>query len=109
MKLEFKVVYLKDNSDSLRKLKKTFDRLPNPRHKFSNEFIIVGENERYLKLLQLHEDGITLVADFPLDYVTYEIPKEDILWDGMLYTELNIPKDRLSVDIIENVIRLNSQ
>lgn len=43
MKLEFKVVYLNEDSNSFKSLKKAFDRLPNPRHKFSNEFIIVGE------------------------------------------------------------------
>lgn len=108
MKLEFKVVYLNEDSNLFKSLKKAFDRLPNPRHKFSNEFIIVGEKENNLKLLQLHEEGITLIADFPLDYVCYEIPREDILWDGSLYTELDIPKNRLSVRIIDNIIKLNS-
>lgn len=108
MKLEFKVVNLKEHSESFKRLKKTFDRLPNPRHKFSNEFIIVGENEGNFKLLELHEEGITLVADFQLDYVTYDVPKKDILWDGTLYAEFNIPKERLSIDIIDNIIRLNS-
>ena len=36
MKLEFKVVYLNEDSNSFKSLKKAFDRLPNPRHKFSN-------------------------------------------------------------------------
>ena len=108
MNLEFKVVKLKENSISLRSLKKAFTRLPNPRNKFSNEFIIVGEKEGSLKLLELNEEGITLIADFLLDYITYEIPKEEIIWDGTLYTEIDIPKNRLNVDIIENIIRLNS-
>lgn len=108
MNLVFKVVNLKNNSISLRNLKKAFDRVSNPKNKFLNEFIIVGEKGENFNLLQLHEEGIILIADFLLDYITYEISKEEIMWNEKKYIEVNIPKDRFNADTIENIIRLNS-
>ncbi|MBB6622050.1 hypothetical protein H7E67_01275 [Clostridium gasigenes] len=108
MKLEFRVVSLKEESKTFKNLKSSYDKIANPSHKFVNEFIIVADEEENYKTLQLHEEGLSLISDFKLDFITYTMSKDDFAWDGTLYTELEIPKNRLTVEIIDNIQRLNS-
>lgn len=108
MKLEFKVVSLKEDTRAYQNLKSCYDRIPNPRHEFRNEFIIIGEDEEYFKALQLHEEGLSLIGGLGLEDTAYLMPKEHFEWDESLYTEIDIPKKHLSVDVIENIQRLNS-
>lgn len=107
MNLNFRVVKLNEESKTFENLKSMNDKISNPKHGFSNEFIIVGEEDENYKAIQLHEDGLSLIGDFKLDFISYKMPKKDFLWDGTLYTELDIPKKRLNIDIIGNIIRLN--
>lgn len=108
MKLEFKVVSLGEDTRTYKNLKSCYDRTPNPRHEFKNEFIIIGEDEEYFKALQLHEEGLSLIGGLGLEDTAYLIPKKHFEWDESLYTEMDIPKKYLSVDVIENIQRLNS-
>lgn len=108
MNLNFRVVKLNEESKTFKNLKSVYDRISNPRSKFINEFIIVGEEDKNYKALQLNEAGLSLIGDFKLDFISLTIPKKDFWWDGTLYTELDIPKERLNIDIIENILRLNS-
>ena len=108
MKLEFKVVSLGENTKTYKNLKSCYDRIANPRHEFRNEFIIIGEDGEYFKALQLHEEGLSLIGGLGLEDTAYLIPKKHFEWDEGLYTEIDIPKKHLSVDVIENIQRLNS-
>lgn len=81
-----------------------------------NEFIIVGEevikNNEHYKLLQLNDNGIKLIGGLLLDEAAYTIEKSDVMlkkdeYPGTLYTELDIPKEFLTVDIIETIERIN--
>lgn len=108
MNLNFRVVKLKEESKNFNRLKSAYNRISNPRSKFINEFIIVGEEYKNYKVLQLTEEGLNLIGDFKLDFISLTIPKKDFLWDGTLYTVFDIPKERLSIDLIDNIIRLNS-
>ena len=108
MNFNFRVVKLNEESKTFKSLKSVYDRISNPRGKFINEFTIVGEDGKNYKALQLNETGLNLIGDFKLDYISLIIPKKDFWWDGTLYTELDIPKERLNVDLIDNIIRLNS-
>lgn len=107
MKLEFKVVSLQKDTKTYKNLKSCYDRIPNPRHEFRNEFIIIGENEECYKALQLHEEGLSLIGNLGLEDTAYLMPKEHFEWDGCLYTEIDIPKKHLCVEVIENIQRLN--
>ncbi|SCJ08934.1 Uncharacterised protein [uncultured Clostridium sp.] len=108
MNLNFRVVKLNEESRTFNRLKSVYDRISKPRDKFTNEFIIVGEEDENYKALQLNETGLNLIGDFKLDFISLTIPKKDFWWDGTLYTVFDIPKERLNVDLIDNIIRLNS-
>lgn len=108
MNLEFKILTLKEDSETFKKHKDNYDRLPNPRCSFSNEFIVVGDDDKCFETLGLTDKGLTLIADFKIDVCAYIMPKEDFEWDGSSYAVLDIPKERLSLEIIENIQRINS-
>lgn len=63
-------------------------------------------NKDHLKAHQVEEKGICFIADFMLDEFTAIVEKEDL--QPTCYTvTFDIPKERLTLDIIENVQRLN--
>jgi len=107
MKLEFKVFSVKEDSVYLKSLKNSYERIDNPLHEFKNEFIVVGENEKQYKAQQLHENGTTVFGGIDIAFIALEMPKEDFIWDGTTYTEIDIPKENLTLDTIDDIKRLN--
>lgn len=114
MLLEFRVVELKGNSNWLERMKKQTEMLKannNLRHEMRNEFIIVGEerieNEEYYKVNQLNKNGLCIFGGLDLSTISLTIPKKEFNWDGETFTRLDIPKENLTVDIIDDIKRLN--
>jgi ADP-heptose:LPS heptosyltransferase len=108
MILEFKLFKLKEDS-RLFKLINKITKL--------NEFIIVGEekveDKEYYKIHQLTENGLQLIGGLPLDEVAYSVEKSDLIPTneggiGIDYTEIDVPKEYLNMDLIETIQRLNS-
>ena len=102
MLLEFKLY--KANTES--RLFKIIEKYDN-----SNEFIIIGEDKEHFKVHQLTEKGLCLVGGMPLDEMAYSINKKDLMplndGIGVDYTELEIPKEYLTLNLIEDIQRLN--
>lgn len=77
-----------------------------------NEFIVVGEVDDCFLVQQLTGKGLVMVGGFPLDEMAYSIAKKDLfpLSSGMGtdYTEIEIPKEYLTLDLIEKIQKLNS-
>lgn len=114
MKLEFRLMKLKENSKFLEIMREQTEKLRannNLRHEIKNEFIIVGErnieNEEYYKVNQLNENGLSTFGDLDLAFVSLTIPKKEFIWDGETFTVLDIPKKNLTVDLIDDIKRLN--
>lgn len=111
MKLEFKLMKIKDESMQLDNLIKLHNKLKNPRCDFRNEFVIVGEkkidNEEYYNVQQLNEIGMSLIADLDIGFACMSLPKKDLIWDGETWSEFDIPKKNLSLDTIDDIKRLN--
>lgn len=99
MNLEFKVYQLKENSKFGKNIRE-------------KEFVIVGEEGDYYKACGIQDENICMLADIKLDEFAYIFPKDDleIKYDegAILIYEFDIPQKGLTIDIIENVIRLNS-
>jgi hypothetical protein len=86
--------------------------------KLHNEFIIIGEKmvEGYAdcyKALPISDDGLKLISALTLGEQTMAIPKSDLQLKnddlpGIEIQELNIPKEYLDMEIIEDIQRLNS-
>ena len=107
MKLEFKLLSLKECSKYLKNLKNSYERIDNPIHEFKNEFVVVGENEENYKVQQLHEQGMNVFSEIDIAFIALEIPKKEFKWDGNTYAEIDIPKKNLSLDTIDDIKRLN--
>lgn len=114
MKLEFRAVELKEDSKWLKRMKKQTEMLKannNLRHEMKNEFIIVGEesieNEEYYKVNQLNESGLCIFGGLDLATISLSIPKREFKWDGETFTILDVPKESLTVDLIDDIKRLN--
>lgn len=112
MILEFKVLELDENTKQFKSLKAIQERVKNSNYEFVNEFIVVGsessDNIDYYKVQQLSDTGLVLIGGLKLDEISLIIPKSDFIWDGVTYTEIDIPKEYLDIDIIETIQNLNS-
>lgn len=112
MILEFKVLELGKDTKQFKSLKAIHKRIKNPNREFVNEFIVVGsessDNIDYYKVQQLSCKGLVLIGGLKLDEISLIIPKSDFIWDGVTYTEIDIPKEYLDIDIIETIQNLNS-
>ena len=110
MNLEFNIYKIKEDSSWYQIVKK---------YNGLNEFIVVGEEKdksfkdgkKYFKMLELDENGLTVFGDLKLDEMAYLIPESEIVLAGdgvgIESTELDIPKSHLTMDLIENIQRLN--
>lgn len=79
----------------------------------SNVFIIVGEEEyNGVDYFRSHHigDKLILISGEKLDEQAYRIPKADFEQLGGIYNEiqLDIPKKYLTLEIIQDIQRLNS-
>lgn len=108
MKLEFKVYQLKESSI-------LYDRAIKKGNK-PNEFIIVGEeklrdNFDCYKAHQLGENGFIIIGGLNINEFSMLIPKDDLIPTpgiGVEITEIDIPKQYLTMQIIEDIQRLNN-
>ena len=114
MELEFKAVELKEKSTWLEEILRRQTQLSknnNPRFKMLNEFIIVGEEnidgEEYYKVNQLSETGLSIFGGLDLATIALTIPKKEFDWDGQSFIVLDVPKENLNIDIVDNIKRLN--
>ncbi len=102
MNLEFKIYKLNKDSKMLDILCKNDQ---------NNEFIVVGEEvlgeKKHLKVHQIGDKGICFIADFKLDEFTAIVEKEELQTTCYTVT-FDIPKEGLTLDIIENEQRLNA-
>lgn len=109
MDLDFKTFKIKEDSDYVKILKQ---------YNSKNEFIKVGEmnkgDKTYCKMLQLDENGITLFGGggLKLDEIALGIPQSELELTGdgvgVDYTTLDIPKKFLTMELIEDIQKLNS-
>lgn len=108
MNLEFKIYKLKEDSSFFKIISKFND---------PNEFAVIGqetiEGKEYFKALQLFDGGLKLIGSLKLDKLAYSIPKDDMIayspdGIGVEYTEMEIPVEYLTLDIIENIRILNA-
>lgn len=108
--LEFKTYQLKEGTRNYNQLIK--------KGKLHNEFIVVGEESvkdygECFKALPSSDEGIKLISVLNLREQAMTILKEELQLKkddlpGIETQELNIPKKYLTVDIIEDIQRLNS-
>lgn len=101
MNLDFKV--FRANEDN-----KIFEISKNK----TNEFIVVAEEGEYYRVHQLDEQGgFNLVKGLNIVELALYIEKDDlkVVGDGISteYIEIDIPKEYLNMDIIEEIQRLN--
>lgn len=106
MIFDFKVYELKESSTLYDLI---FKGVENP----SNQFIVVGEDRAMnsLKVHQIDEGEIILVDGLKIDEFAMVVSKEDIQIKGDLGVEIleyDIPKQYLTLDIVEMIIILNS-
>lgn len=117
MKLDFRLLKLKEDSRYLATLKGVHsiatainDNLSDkPFIEFRNEFIAIKENDGNYEVHQLCEKGLGIIGGNKLDSLTIKIPKEEFLWDGATCTRIDIPKDLLTLDLVEEVLNTNAQ
>lgn len=104
MNLEFKLYEVNEESKSFNMLKNS---IPN----IKNDFIIVGEDENFFKLINVGSEEIKLIKGLNIEEIAYLFDKSDVKLQGNnIYTdtiELDIPQEYLSMEIIENIKKLN--
>jgi len=104
MNIDFKVFELKESSRQYKRLISDSNS--------TNEFIIVGEKGQYFNAHQVEEKGICLIPGLSIVEFSLMILKDDLILKsvdfGTEVTEMDIPKQYLSVDIIETIQRLNT-
>jgi hypothetical protein len=104
MDLEFKVYKVKEDSESYKWL---YEMGINE----ENEFIVVGEEDDYYKVLQLRDSSLSLFSDMRLDIMASKFKKEDLKLSGdgvgIESAVFSIPKKNLTLDLIEDILRLN--
>lgn len=105
MILNFKIYELKESS-ALYDL--IFKGVKNP----TNEFIIVGEDKslNLFKVQQVDKGEIILINGLKIDEFAVVVSKEDIQIKGDLGVEIqefDIPKEYLTLDAVDTILRLN--
>jgi hypothetical protein len=109
MVLEFKTYVLKEGTRSYKQLIE--------KGKLHNEFIVIGEENikdygKCFKALPHSDEGIKLLPVNLLDQAMtilkeeLELKKDDL--PGIETCEIDIPKKYLTLDIVEDIQRLNS-
>lgn len=110
MVLEFKTYELKEESGLYKNIVQSANK--------PNEFIIVGEELigkeiDCFKVQHVGEKGISLISALTIDESALLVPKEDLKLKkddlpGYEIQEIDIPREYLTMDIIESIQRLNS-
>ena len=104
MNLEFNLYELKEDSRQYN----TLVVKPNA----PNNFIVIGEEKDWFKAHLIDDRGLCLIDGLNVDEFSFLINKEDLKLktDGFSreILEMDIPKKYLTVDIIENIQKLNA-
>ncbi|MDU2266141.1 MAG: hypothetical protein E6583_07520 [Clostridium sp.] len=104
MKFEFKLYEIDENSRMWGKITKLDVNAP-------NDFIVVGEQEGFLKMHHVTSKGISLIPGINLDESAYLFDKSEVKLQGDgIYIDsmqFDIPREYLNMDIIESIKRLN--
>jgi hypothetical protein len=104
MILEFREYRIKENTKSFEQIIKKLSE--------ENEFIIVGEDSDNYKAYSISKDGLALVDGLTIADLAYTVPKTDIEpfkdGGGTIWCEYDIPKKYLTMEIIEDIKRLNA-
>lgn len=126
MILKFRVISLKDSSKYLKNILERNEILRkqiNLRHEIRNEFIIIGEEiidgKEYFKVNQLDENtlsifkkldenGLSILEELDLATISWTIPKKEFRLNNTLYKELDISKQNLTLDLINDIKKLNN-
>lgn len=79
----------------------------------TNEFIVVAEEGEYYRVHQLDEQGgFSLVQGLSIVELAFYIKKKDLKLsdNGISYEviEVDVPKEYLNMDIVEEIQRLNN-
>lgn len=104
MNIEFNIFKIKPDSDTYNKWSKQ-EYLKND---INSEFIVVGEEKDYLKLIPIENNQICLIGGLKLDEVSYLVDKEDVYYTSHT-GEFDIPKSYLNLDIVDNIKRVNER
>lgn len=112
MKLEFRLIKLKESSKLLARMKEHTEEVrDNLRCEMLNEFIIVGEkyvkDVRHYKVNQLNENGLSIFGGLDLAAIALCVPQTEFEWDGETFIILDVPKENLTVNLIDDINRLN--
>lgn len=103
MILEFNIYKLKQESKMYKRLVEKDNGI--------NEFIIIGEEDEYFKVQQLYENGLIMIGGLKIDESAYHVLKSDLenkVELGWEIQEIDVPREYLTMDIIENIQRLNN-
>lgn len=101
MKLQFKLYKLKDKNNLLKKSNSL------------NEFIVIDESHAYnqdcFRVRQITKSGLIFAENDNLITSSILIPQEKLFWDGYTYVQFDIPKNFLSLNIIDSIFKLNNE
>jgi len=102
MDMTFRICKVKQDSEWAKWCKKSqFNGLE------ESDFIITGEeDENNYTIEDVPEGSLKLIASFKLGELGYIVPKNDVIKTNF-YATYDIPKKRLTVDIIDTINRLN--
>lgn len=111
MNLEFRIYQLKKNS-------KMFNKFSKDINDFTNEFLLISEeklSDDYdcYKAQYLSSNGINAIRGLNIADTAYLIKKQDLILKeddlpGYETCEIDIPKEYLTMEIIESIQKLNS-
>ncbi|MCE5220186.1 MAG: hypothetical protein LLF98_02665 [Clostridium sp.] len=104
MNLEFNIYELKEDSKQYNAL---IEKSKSP-----NNFIIVGEEKDWYKAHMIDDRGLCLIDGLTVDEFSLLIDKNDLQIKTNGFSreimEMDIPKKYLTINIIENIQRLNT-
>ena len=108
MNIEFNIYKLKPDSDTYEK----WSKQKYMQQEIDREIVIVGEetvgNKLYLKGCTIREKGLCLIGGLMLNDVAYLIPEEDIERTSLI-EQYDIPKKYLTMEIVEDIQRINER
>jgi hypothetical protein len=108
MDIEFNIFKLKSESNTYKK----WAEMPMLKSNIDSEFIVVGEekvkNITYLKIIPIENNNICLIGGLMLDEAAFGVDEEDISYTSCT-SEFDIPKKYLTLDIIDNIKKVNER
>ena len=107
MNLDFKLCKIKKDSKSY----DIWSRMGSLRADKDLDMILIGEEyidkERNYQLIPIEDDSIKLINGLSLTDIAYLVPVDDTIISNRKYG-LDIPKEFLDLDIVDNIHKINS-